>query len=139
MASPFYKERHVKYFQKSSILLPHHYTQLDSSRLTALYFIVVGLDMLGAVEQVNREQVIDYVYRHQLSPSSEDDFLNGYFGFIGGSFVGTESASATLALKSYQLGHLAMIYTALMILLTLDDDLSRIDRLNIGRGNNVYD
>lgn len=131
----FFKEKHRKYFLQSYDLLPHHYTQLDSSRLTALFFIVVALDMLKSIDTLDRTKVIEFVYRLQLQPQNEIEIVRGYFGFIGGSFAGTESNESSNKLKSFRVGHLAMIYTALMILLTVDDDLSRVDRENIGKGN----
>lgn len=134
----FYHEKHVKYFQQMVYLLPNHYTQLDTSRLTALYFVVVALDLLQEINRVPSIEVIDFIYQHQLIPKDEEEIIQGNFGFIGGGFVGREGEEALSVLRSFQVGHLAMTYTALMILLTLEDDLSRVDRINIGKGNLVY-
>lgn len=134
----FHVEKHVKYFQQMVYLLSNHYTQLDNSRLTALYFVVVALDMLQELDRVPRADVIDFIYIHQLIPKDENEITRGNFGFTGGGFVGREGEKTLLSLRSYQVGHLAMTYTALMVLLTLNDDLSRIDRHSIGKGKIYY-
>jgi hypothetical protein len=149
-AFPFHHAKHLQYVLLSLKLLPHHYVQLDSSRLTALYFIVISLDMLKGIDSpsVSREQLIEFIYMHQLSPSNDEEIIeNGYFGFVGGTFLGVDKktedtgensdSSSSVLLRSHRCGHLAMIYTAIMTLLTLNDNLSRIDRISIGKGSVV--
>jgi geranylgeranyl transferase type-1 subunit beta len=149
-AFPFHHAKHLQYVLLSLKLLPHHYVQLDSSRLTALYFIVISLDMLKGIDSpsVSREQLIEFIYMHQLSPSNDKEIIeNGYFGFVGGTFLGVDQkteetgensdSSSSMLLRSHRCGHLAMIYTAIMTLLTLNDNLSRIDRISIGKGSLV--
>jgi geranylgeranyl transferase type-1 subunit beta len=133
-SKPFYLSKHVQYFVLCSRLLPHHYVQLDSSRLTALYFIVVALDMLNSLSEFSKPEAIEFIYRLQLIPSNQEEVNNGHFGFIGSPYLGCESSESTAMLRNYQQGQLAMIYTAIMTLLTLDDDLSRVDRISIGKG-----
>ena len=134
MASLLYHSKHVKYFQQLSFLLPHHYTQLESSRLTALYFVVVALDLLQELEKLDCPTIIDFVYLLQIFPKDEEEIGRGHFGFLGGTHFGYENAIELVKLRPYQTGHLAMTYTALMTLLTLGDNLERIDRVNIGKG-----
>jgi hypothetical protein len=147
---PFYHVKHLQYFLISLKLLPHHYVQLDSSRLTALYFIVISLDMLKDLDSgfVSREQLTEFIYMHQLSPSNDEEIQeNGHFGFVGGTFLGIDGnikeeeenndSPSSWLLRSHRCGHLAMIYTAIMTLLTLKDDLLRIDRISIGKGSYV--
>jgi prenyltransferase beta subunit len=147
---PFHHAKHSQYVLLSLKLLPHHYVQLDSSRLTALYFIVISLDMLKGIDSpsVSREQLIEFIYMHQLTPTNDEEIIeNGYFGFVGGTFLGVDKkteeteensdSSSSVLLRSHRCGHLAMIYTAIMTLLTLNDNLSRIDRTSIGKGSVV--
>lgn len=133
-ANVFFRAKHVDYFLYCSKLLPHHYVQLDSSRLTALYFIVVALDMLNSLNKLSKDQIIDYVYMMQLKPKNEFELRNGCFGFIGSPFLGVESVEENSGLRIFQQGHLAMTYTALMILLSFEDDLHSVDRKSIGEG-----
>lgn len=81
-------------------MLSHQYLSLDTSRMTALYFCVVGLDVLGALTSKERAGLIDWIYKHQ----------------VPGGFMGP---------------HIAMTYSALASLVTLGDDLSRVDRSGV--------
>lgn len=47
------RTRHVKYFKRCLTSLPEQYISLDLNRMTLLYFCVVALDLLGALEEVN--------------------------------------------------------------------------------------
>lgn len=128
----FFRMKHLQYFMVNARELPEDYLELDTNRITILYFAVVGLDLLNSLHVLNREQCIDYVYQLQLPT---DGMLSqpGRFGFIGGTFMGHNLPS--MPSSEYIEGHLAMIYTALIILLTLDDDLARIDRAQVREGN----
>lgn len=134
--SIIHRELHVNYFLIASNGLPSHYVGLDNSKLSAIYFIVVALDLLDAIDQSIKEKFIEAIYFHQLKPSCEDDIVHGVFGFIGGSFlINDKFPSLTEASnRKYFQGHIAMIYTALATLLTLGDDLSRVDRESIRKG-----
>ena len=82
------RENHVRYL-KSVLLegLPGPYVSLDTSRVTAVYFVVLGLDILGALDEIDKEQVMDYVLAMQIS-ADESGLHPGHCGFIGGSFLG---------------------------------------------------
>ena len=56
---------HVRYFLKCLEILPAPYTSLDTNRLTVAYFCVAGLDVLGALHKVDREQMIRWIYAQQ--------------------------------------------------------------------------
>lgn len=212
VASPalqFHRGKHIRYFQSCLRLLPKHYMDVDSSRMTVIYFATVALDMLDALDRINAEEIIEYIYMLQVQPVSGSSLLveSGQFGFIGGTFTnhhlcgfctkrydsssssplgtagdsssaapigrevpcdeagtacdgivsssspylvqprGETAATATSAsvypnteadlvcgLFRYHQGHLAMTYTALVSLLTLGDNLSRVNRSNIIKG-----
>ena len=87
----FDRESHIGYFRSCLQVLPHHYVGLDTTRLSAVYFCALGLDILGACLQgPDRDEVIEYVYSNQLD-SNQSQYLPGYCGFIGSSYCGKPS------------------------------------------------
>ena len=142
--------------------MPPEYTGLDTSRLTALYFAVVGLDLLGALDEIeNKQEIIDYIYGMQLP--CDDALYIQQCGFMGSSYAGQPFAvcrpctsasppdagpgpsepgkekGATLSaiptgLRKHLQGHIAMAYTALATLITLGDNLAGVDRTGLLRG-----
>lgn len=93
------------------------------------YFCVAGLDLLGALDRVEREPLIEWIYSQQLrrpadAPTAWAGGFRGSF-LIASPFEGARGAPPTSA---YDVGHLAMTYTALATLTILGDDLSRVDR-----------
>ena len=120
---------HAKYFLKLLETLPEPYSSLDTNRLTVAYFCISGLDILGALDQVNATAVINWVYAQQLRapPDAPADWTGGFrgAGYLGCPFAGAAGAAPSSA---FDTGHLAMTYTALAILTILGDDLSRVDR-----------
>jgi geranylgeranyl transferase type-1 subunit beta len=111
--------------------LPEEYTDLDMNRITVLYFAVAALDLLDSLHVLDRDASVDFVFRLQLSssPALAD---RGHFGFIGGTYMAHNSGLNKNI--EYIQGHVAMIYTALIILISLGDDLSRVDRESIAIG-----
>lgn len=138
--SEFMIIKHVQYFLHHSKALPEEYTDADCNRMTLLYFVVVALDMLGKLYTLNAEECIRFVYEQQLLSSSDVDTVrSGHFGFIGSPYMGHNfEESCSEHRYEYLQGHLAMIYTALIILITLDDDLTRVNRDNIRKGKSRY-
>lgn len=65
-SQPFDLKSHVKYFMKCLDVLPAPYSSLDTNRLTVAYFCVSGLDMLGAVDKVEKHRVIEWIYSMQV-------------------------------------------------------------------------
>jgi geranylgeranyl transferase type-1 subunit beta len=174
----FDKQNHVKYFLNSLSSLPSHYEGLDTIRLTALYFSVVGLDILNSIDIIDtipgfKESIINYIYAMQI-PKDNTGLYPGHNGFIGSTFLGQlfgecscpsgKSCSASISYRKenefcnqvssskssettlnpilpnsqmpckYFQGHLAMAYTALTTLVTLKDDLSKVDKVNLIQG-----
>jgi hypothetical protein len=84
----FHAAAHVKYFQKMLQLMPEPYSEIDTSRMTAIYFSVVGLDILGSLDSIDKVQIVEFVYSLQLRPSPQQQrHSSGQFGFIGGNFM----------------------------------------------------
>lgn len=96
-------ERQARFLRMHIHLLSEHYLTLDTSRLTALYFCLVGLDLLN--QQLD-QSIVDWIYARQVS----------------GGFSGATSNA-----------HIAMTFSALASLATLGDDMSRVDKPAIAR------
>lgn len=124
--------QHVKYFMRFLNILPSSLSSHDTTRVTIAYFSVVGLDILGATESLSDEQrnkIIDWLYTLQVHPGEDGDM--SVCGFQGSSTVNIDLGPET---SHYKCGHLAMTYTGLCILLSLGDDLSRVNRKVIVEG-----
>lgn len=169
---PFHRDAHTRYF-KSMLLnvLPSAYQEIDSSRMTVLYFSLVGLDILGVIDELDcKEGIIEFIYRLQIDRTVAtvtgdiySDVDVGSSGFIGGSFLNSHLCAAcspvstsqycsptsdsiadrirrvniaeTCDLADFHQGHLAMTYTSLVSLITLGDDLRRVNRTAIIAGD----
>lgn len=140
---PLDYEKHVNYMLKLLMRLPKQYIGLDTSRMTSLYFSIVGLDILGALDRVNdemRQSIKEFILAMQLS-SGDMDLYPGHCGFIGSPYLGhlkvttsnSDSASNNIALPYIQ-GHLAMTYTSLAILKSLEIGYDNIDKNSIIKG-----
>lgn len=125
----------TKYFQRHLGLIPEHYIMLDTSRITVIYFAVVGLDLLDELESIAdmRENIIEYIYAQQLKGGTEGHrgFLGTYMGQPFGSCLCCVTPKATQCRME---GHLAIAYTALVVLKTLGDDFGRVDRASLVQG-----
>ena len=103
---------HVRYFAAHLRRLPPPYTAMESSRMTCVYFCVVALDVLGALDDAavlppeRRASIVEWVLARLVD-------ADAYGGFVGGPFMGPEASS------EYRRGHSAMTYTALAVLRTL--------------------
>lgn len=126
----FEARKHVKFLLRCLEKLPQSYASLDTNRLSLAYFCVSGLDVLGAISQVDAARVIGWVYSLQVVPPADGgDGLPAARrgGFRGCGFLGNPYAPGGAASNSeYDGAHLAMTYTALAVLLMLGDDLSRV-------------
>jgi geranylgeranyl transferase type-1 subunit beta len=130
----FLLTRHINFFKMHINILPQAYEgSMNTSRMTALYFSVIGLDMLNALDNCNKQQIIDWVYAMQVLPEegqTEETVCTG--GFRGSTHAGGPfQCEGCRLFHSYDGGHLAMTYTALCVLLTLGDDLSRVNKHHI--------
>ncbi|XP_015524533.2 geranylgeranyl transferase type-1 subunit beta [Neodiprion virginianus] len=118
------KHQHAKYFQRFIHLLPNQLAVHDSIRLTMAFFALSGLDVLNSLDVLSeqkRSEAIEWIYRLQVRGAGPRS------GFQGSTSVPKEASK-------YQTGHLAMTYLGLASLLTLGDDLSRIDKKSIIQG-----
>jgi len=135
MSQPFDDQleirKHVHFFKSCLNVFPEAYCQLETARLTLLFFTLSGLDVLNQLDSVvteeQRKKIIEWIYSLQITCKS------------GASpskcgFRGTFSFAGAIPLKKihrYDCSHLAMTYSGLACLLILGDDLSQVDRLGI--------
>lgn len=104
-------------------------------RVTIAFFAVCGLDVLDSLDTVPepmKKNIIDWVYSHQVVPKNETAAPCG--GFQGSSTLNVRDEADGCGTNDYKWGHLAMTYTGLAILITLGDDLSRVNRKAVIEG-----
>lgn len=106
------------------------------SRGTIIFFTVCGLDVLNSLDLITdslRSDIIEWIYSTQVIPDSKSQ-TNG--GFMGTTTLNLKSEDPLLLknIAKYKNGHLAMTYTCLATLVTLGDDLSRVDKEAVIKG-----
>eukprot|EP00897_Mesotaenium_endlicherianum_P003880 jgi/Mesen1/351/ME000001S02660 len=123
----FFKDLHVCYMIHVLNGLPSHYAGHESNRMTLAYFAVAGLDILDKLDQVDKGQVVDWIYSLQVLPSSLDDASVGY-GFRGSPSGGAPFTLGGAPATPVDSGHLAATFSALAALRVLGDDFSRVHK-----------
>lgn len=124
-------DRHARFFAMHVRMLPNPYSSLDCSRMTALYFALSALDVIGRLDKElppgseARLAAVEWIYAQQYAG---DDAAR--CGFRGGPWLGVRfgCAPAPGGQAAHDQAHLAQTYTALASLLILGDDLSRVRR-----------
>ncbi|XP_055297710.1 geranylgeranyl transferase type-1 subunit beta isoform X1 [Sitodiplosis mosellana] len=128
------KKRHTKYFQRCLDVLPPRLASHDSTRVTLAFFAICGLDVLNSLDVLSenrRREICDWIYRFQIISNDSPNCS----GFQGSSTLNIKDADAsTCGSEKYKWGHLAMSYTGISMLVTLGDDLSRLNRKAIVDG-----
>lgn len=107
-------------------------------RVTIAFFAICGLDVLDSLSSIPdemKQNIIDWVYSHQVVPKENGRPCGG---FQGSSTLNTKNTDPNCGLNDYKWGHLAMTYTGLAILITLGDDLSRVNRKVIIEGTHSF-
>ncbi|KAK7116030.1 geranylgeranyl transferase type-1 subunit beta-like [Littorina saxatilis] len=132
-----HREKHVKYFKRMLQIIPGQFASLDTHRMTIAYFALSGLDLLGALHEVEKEKqaIIEWIYSLQVVPNSSGTNLL-HCGFRGSSTLGHsfDTKKSQQQNIAYDSGHVTMSYTALACLLILGDDLSRVNRPAVAAG-----
>lgn len=116
---------HIRYWRRNlKTFLPWQYTGNDCNRMTLAAFILSAADILGdlpsALSPEERNGYIDWVYQCQLP--------EGGFRPAPATDLG---ASRTPENKIWDPAHLPGTFFALLILVTLGDDLERVKRREI--------
>ncbi|VDN02357.1 unnamed protein product [Thelazia callipaeda] len=85
MSLVFFLSQHLKFLRRNLTTLPSTYRGFDSNRVTILYFTLSALDVLGKLDEEvdaeQREQLIDWIYRLQLT-SNSGKILKNLFTWI---------------------------------------------------------
>uniref|UniRef100_A0A0K8SRS5 Geranylgeranyl transferase type-1 subunit beta n=1 Tax=Lygus hesperus TaxID=30085 RepID=A0A0K8SRS5_LYGHE len=130
------KQKHIDYFKRHLYLIPACLFVLDSTRLSIAFFSISGLEILGALKDINddnKKSMCNWIYGLQIHPTEDGDCSR--CGFQGtDTFVTLENGVATNCNKMFANGHLAMTYTGLASLLILGDDLSRVNKRAVIKG-----
>eukprot|EP00933_Yihiella_yeosuensis_P036081 TRINITY_DN29785_c0_g2_i4.p1 TRINITY_DN29785_c0_g2~~TRINITY_DN29785_c0_g2_i4.p1 ORF type:complete len:319 (+),score=34.06 TRINITY_DN29785_c0_g2_i4:217-1173(+) len=114
----FLVAKHVAFFKKHSQSFAEQYKTMDTNRLTLLYFCISGLDLLGKLDEIDRDDTVRYIYSYQ-SPLADH---GGFYGYPRVEFQSQEMD------KENNQPHIANTYVALIMLIILGDDLSGVDR-----------
>uniref|UniRef100_A0A7C8Z0Q3 Protein geranylgeranyltransferase type I n=1 Tax=Opuntia streptacantha TaxID=393608 RepID=A0A7C8Z0Q3_OPUST len=130
--SSFDRNRHIRFLDMMSNLLPSEYQPQEINHLTLAYFTLSSLDILGAFDRVDKEAVARWVLSFQVHPKHQDELSNGeFYGFLGSrSSQFPADINENLRRNS---SHLASTYCALAILKIIGHDLSLIDSGSIVR------
>lgn len=94
------------------------------------FFAVCGLDVLNSLDvlsEVRRREICDWIYRYQVISNESSEYECS--GFQGSSTINIKNSDPKqCGSEKYKWGHLAMTYTGISMLITLGDDLSRLNR-----------
>eukprot|EP00124_Ichthyophonus_hoferi_P002010 Ihof_evm4s123 gene=Ihof_evmTU4s123 len=130
--SSFDRNMHIGYFKRCLKMLPSPYSSQEINRLTFAFFCISGLDVLNGLNLSNeeRKEIIDWIYSLQVVPDA--DYLGkdkGTYGFRGSNWIGVPY-NDTMKKSHYphDCAHIAMTFCALLLLLILGDDFSRVNR-----------
>ncbi|XP_027158789.1 geranylgeranyl transferase type-1 subunit beta-like [Coffea eugenioides] len=126
----FDKDRHLRFLEMMYDLLPSDYQTQEINRLTLAYFTIIGFDILGSLDRIDKDAVIKWVLSLQAHPKNKDDLNNGQFYGFHGSRSSQFQSNVEGALVPNG-SHLACTYCALAILKTVGYDLSLIDFTSI--------
>lgn len=125
------QEKLVKYLRHTLQVLPCSILLLDNSKVLLAYFAVAGLDVLGQLDKLphTKQAVIDWIYMHQITEQiSENE--NGICGFRGSSTLLTGCNKSSQS-NEYDCSHVTMSFSALNTLVTLGDNLERVDKKSL--------
>lgn len=101
--------------------------------MTVAYFAVSGLDLLNALDKIeDANSIVEWIYSLQVLPDSKGSNTHRC-GFRGSQANGCCSGDGNFACTTHKFdsGHIAMTYTALLTLVILGDDLSRVNKVAV--------
>ncbi|KAF9590058.1 hypothetical protein IFM89_030370 [Coptis chinensis] len=120
------KERHVRFLEMMYESIPSDYEGQEINHLTLAYFVVSGLNILNALDRIDKEQVLSWVLSFQVHPINDIDSDSGkFYGFYGSRSIQFLSEDSTKLTHSG--GHLASTYCALAVLKTVGYNLLDLD------------
>lgn len=124
MSSILNTERHVKYYLRClKTFLPSAYLSNDSNRMLLAFLALTGLDVLSALQNKTtpeeRQSYINWIYHCQVP-------TGGFRGFSGTDFGDEQRTSEN---EAWDPANVPATFFALVNLLILGDDLSRVRRV----------
>ncbi|XP_068668720.1 geranylgeranyl transferase type-1 subunit beta-like isoform X2 [Aristolochia californica] len=122
----FDKDRHIFYLDMMLDTLPWQYQDQEINRVTLAYFSISGLDILGALDRVDKNRVVKWVLSLQACPVDKSDLQDGEFYGFHGSRSSQFSRDDPVSAR-HNGSHLASTYCALAILKLVGYDLRSID------------
>lgn len=144
----FAPDKHTNYLLKllKKPIAGSRFDATEVHRLSSLFFIVSGLDLLGSLDTrltaQEKDDIIDWIYSYQVDVNkvmlNAKDLENDQrFPSILDRRVAHSGFRSTSIIDSdipFDCGVISMTYCALTSLLILGDDLSRVDRASIVAG-----
>nr|AAP50511.1 geranylgeranyltransferase type I beta subunit [Catharanthus roseus] len=122
----FDRDRHVQFLEMMYDLLPSRYQSQEINHITLAHFAIVGLDILGALDRIDKQEVINWVLSLQAHPKNADELDNGqFYGFHGSRSSQFQSNDEGDTVPN--VSHLASSYCALTILRTVGYDFSLLN------------
>jgi len=114
--------------------LVRKFLSLDDSKLMMLFFLIGTLDILDNIERIpaKREEIINFIYSLQIFTSDlENDEKVQLCGFKGGFVMGYKPENSKIENEesehfTKERAHIVHTYCAILILIILDDDLTRL-------------
>ncbi|KAI7861382.1 protein geranylgeranyltransferase-like protein type I beta subunit [Spinellus fusiger] len=136
LAPEFIREKHIRYFKSNLTMLPSAYTETETNRMTLAFFCLNSLQLMGVLdEQIskqNQQDWIEWIYAQQIltATNGDQDSNMEHCGFRGSSWSGRpyDPQATHACYEHYDSSHIANTYTALLNLIILGDDLSRVHR-----------
>ncbi|XP_028797171.1 geranylgeranyl transferase type-1 subunit beta-like isoform X1 [Neltuma alba] len=126
LSAIFDRDRHITLLQMMYQLLPSPYQLQEINRLTLAYFVISGLDILGALDRVDKDAVANWVLSLQVHHRNQADRNSGqFFGFLGSRTSQFPQVDNGVSLPNNS--HLASTYCALAILKIVGYKLSNND------------
>lgn len=125
METLFEKQRHIRFIEMMYELLPSDYESQEINHLTLAYFTISSLDILGALDRVDKEAIVEWVLSFQVHQLDQHQLTTGqFYGFLGSrSSQFPPDAHGNMNSNS---SHLASTYSALAILKIVGYDFSQI-------------
>jgi len=111
----FSPDSHLASFRRLVKSIPTPYQTLDANRMTLLYLLSSGMDLLSSLDSLDKTRVIEWIYAQQIPG-----------GFACGPSAGPKTRNSGEP-NAYWETHIAMTYSALCVLKIFGDDFSRVD------------
>ncbi|KAI5431434.1 hypothetical protein KIW84_035573 [Lathyrus oleraceus] len=120
------KDLHVTFIEMMYHLLPNPYESQEINHLTLAYFVVSSLDILNALQKVDKEAIANWVLSFQVRHGTTFDPNNGqFYGFHGSR--SSQFPPDENGVFCHNNSHLASTYCALSILKIVGYDFSNLD------------